>query len=111
MSYPQFVEVLSLLASSAAGRLRFLYPAVAGGEPCVGVHGALKPDKVGNSEPADVGIASSTRQCGFSAIERESDGASDVGGGEQARSRTGAGGLARKKATSVRAAVRLKGAR
>ncbi|CAB1118642.1 unnamed protein product [Ectocarpus sp. CCAP 1310/34] len=33
MSYPQFVEVLSLVAISAAGRLRRLYPDVAGPEP------------------------------------------------------------------------------
>lgn len=76
MSYPQFVEALSLLAGSAAERLRFLYPDEAGRSP----HGLNTRDSsaagsaaavVMLDEDSHVGVHSGGRRSDSPAHERE----------------------------------------
>lgn len=90
VSYPQFVEVLSLLAGSAAGRLRSLYPDVAGAEPGISARGASRADEhvVGGSAASRPGVVSAG-QSKLSALEKESTGASE-GSGKHTRRRNDA---------------------
>lgn len=71
MLYPQFVEALCLLATAAAGRLRSLYPDVAGKEPSIGrtheVDGILADESLG---PKAVGYGAS-RIGNRSTLERD----------------------------------------
>lgn len=111
ISYPQFVEVLSLLAGSAAGRLRSLYPDVAGA-PGMCARGALRADEhvVGGSAGSRPGVASAT-QSNLSALEKESTGASE-GSEKHARRRNDAGSVAHRHiGRKGHEASRLRGAR
>lgn len=94
MSYPQFVEVLVLLAASAARRLRHLYPDVAG-EP------APSPTK---RDPRNSdSLADSSAHNGRSPFESES-------AGEERRVGVG-GGAKEKTGNTVRAALKLRNGR
>lgn len=111
MSYPQFVEVLSLLASSAAGRLRSLYPDVAGAEPVIRGDGALSEEEpvVGESASSRGGVAGAIHG-NISALETESPGVSE-GSGKHARRQNDEGGIAHRHTGQAHAASRLRVAR
>lgn len=108
MSYPQFVEVLSLLAISASDRLRLLYPDVAGPDPSVAVDGSLTDEKLADSS-ADTGTSHSGRPLS----ENESaEAGHGVGRGEKTKSRNNAGGQpVHRKEMDVPVAMKLKGGR
>lgn len=108
MSYPQFVEVLSLLAICAAGRLRLLYPNVAGPDPSPAMDGSRNDEKLTDSS-ADTG----TSRSGGPLSEIESAGAGHgVAWGDKTKSRnTARGELFLRKAMHVRAAMKLKSGR
>ncbi|CAM9330078.1 unnamed protein product [Scytosiphon promiscuus] len=107
MSYPQFVEVLSLLSASAAGRLRPLYPDVAGPEPLAAAQSFCNiVDLSDCSEDKTTGLGTSFN------LEKESAGADrGIDLGDENGTSKNAGKHSRKKAMHVRAASRFKNAR
>ncbi|CAN0275302.1 unnamed protein product [Ectocarpus sp. 6 AP-2014] len=104
MSYPQFVEVLSLMAISAAGRLRRLYPDVAGLEPPAAVVGPRHRNTPTNS--TSDGTTSRGGGGGPLAFEITSEeaGRRDEAGEDSGDERS----LFQRKARHVRAAMRLR---
>lgn len=109
MSYPQFVEVLALLAISASNRLRLLYPDVAGPLPSVTKEPSRNSDGLAESS-ADT----ATSRAGRSPVASDSPGAEDggvLGSGDNERTTNTAGQLVHRKAITVRAAMRLKNER
>lgn len=107
MSYPQFVEALSLLSASAAGRLRPLYPDVAGPEPSAVAYGLCNTDELTVCRTDKL-----TDLDKPSAVARESAAAGrGVDGGEKGEISNNAGKHTLRKAMHVRAALRLKNAR
>ncbi|CAM9359647.1 unnamed protein product [Hapterophycus canaliculatus] len=106
ISYPQFVEVLSLLSASAAGRLRSLYPDMAGPEPSTAVRGSRSSDLIGCK------AARTTDLDRAFAHTRESAGAGrDVDRVRKDEASNNARKHTIRKAMHVRAALRLKNAR
>ncbi len=109
MSYPQFIEVLTLLATSASSRLRLLYPDVAGPVPSVTKEPSSDSDVLAESS-ADT----ATSRAGRSPVASDPPGAGAggvLGSGDDER-RTNAGGqLVHRKAMNVRAAMRFKNGR
>lgn len=107
MSYPQFVEVLVLLAVSAARRLRTLYPDVAG-DPAPS--STKRPPHNGDSL-TDHSANTITSHIGRSPFDSESAGVEqrvDVGGGAKKKASNPAGQLIQRKAVDVRAALKFK---
>ncbi|CBJ29850.1 hypothetical protein Esi_0163_0029 [Ectocarpus siliculosus] len=104
MSYPQFVEVLSLMAIPAAGRLRRLYPNVAGPEPPAAVVGPRHRNTPTNS--TSDGTTSRGGGGGPLALEITSEeaGRRDEAGEGSGNERS----LFQRKARHVRAAMRLR---
>lgn len=107
LSYPQFVEVLSLLARASADRLRALYPDVAEEKTRGAVEGAPNVDE----SAADSVVDSSVSRNGRSTCKGNSTGALSVGDGGVDRNRNNAGKSTRFKAVHVRAALRLNASR
>ncbi|CAM9404677.1 unnamed protein product [Ectocarpus fasciculatus] len=111
MSYPQFVEVLSLMAISAAGRLRRLYPDVAGPEPLAAV-----VDPRPRNTPTNSTSDGTTSRGGGSrggggplALEIASEAAGrSADKGEAGEDSGNARSLFQRKARHVRAAMRLR---
>lgn len=109
MSYPQFVEVLSLLATSAADRLRLLYPDVTGPDPSLAVEGSRTDEKLTDSS-ADTGTSRGGRLLSESKSAEVEHGG--VGRGGKTKSRNNAGGqLIHRKEIDVRVSMRLKSGR
>lgn len=110
MSYPQFVEVLVLLAVSAARRLRTLYPDVAG-EPAPS---PTKRPPRNSDHLADSSGNTTTSRNGRSPFEGESAGVErcvDVGGDGKETTSNPAGQLIHRKGIDVHAAIRFKNGR
>lgn len=100
MRYPQFVEALTLLASSAAGRLRPLYPDVAGQTPAA--HPSSTIDKASGSPRGRERIVRPARLV----VDAEQ---SITGGGEQAGRKSGQSSWARgQTVNALRAVAKMK---
>lgn len=111
MSYPQFVEALALLARSAAGRLRLLYPDVAGMEPRAVSQGTPKADEISFREVAGSGVHHSVHCSGPSVVEMRPVMGAVVGEEEHSKHSTNAETPAHIKARGPRAALRSSGSR
>jgi len=102
MSYPQFVEVLTLLATSASSRLRLLYPDVAGS-----VQSATKEASRNSGGLSESSADTTTSLAGRSPVESDSLGVG-VTGDDNEKTTNAAGQLVHRTALNVRAAMKLK---
>lgn len=108
ISYPQFVEVLSLLATAAASRLRSLYPDVAGVEPCIRIQGSSGVEQSAIDGATGSGVDLSGSRSGPSAFDKDSPArVPGVVGVDKAKDGANLGGVVRKRAINVRAVLRM----